>query len=1033
MNPLPLVMLTFLFLSPYLVTGQEIQVRGRITDTLSNPLPGVTVTVLGSTKGVVSDEAGQYRIDVERSVSLVYTFTGMEAQTIAVAGRTIIDVILKDAPDLLSEVTIVAFGQQKKESVVGSVTTVKPDELRVPSSNLTTALAGRVAGMIAFQRSGEPGMDNADFFIRGVTSFGYSNRPLILIDGVEMPVSELARLQVDDIASFSIMKDATATALYGARGANGVILITTKEGKEGKATISFRAENSLSAPTRNVELADPITYMRMANEAITTREPNGLKMYSDEKIENTMAGTHPLLYPSTDWQDMLMSDYALNQRFTMNVSGGGSVARYYVAGTFNNDQGLLKVDNRNNFNNNINLKTYSLRSNVNINLTKTTEALVRLNSTWSDYNGPINGGAEVYNQIMNTNPVLYPAFYPADERNSTNQHILFGNFDRGQHSNPYADMMRGYRDYTSAMVLAQFELKQDLGFIAKGLNFNAMYNTTRYNFYSVSRSYVPFYYSLANYNKQNGDFALSALNPDHGREYLDYAENAKDVSSESYFQGILNHSASLFRNHSISSSLVFTMLSRLQANAGSLQQSLPHRNMGLAGRFTYAMNDRYFLEANFGYNGSERFHADHRFGFFPSIGAAWYVSREKFWSDDISRIVSNLKLRGTYGLVGNDAIGTTAERFFFLSEVDMNYGPRGYTFGSDWGNTITGVIESRYGNPDITWEVARKSNISAEIGLFNTINIVAEVFREERSNILLQRTHVPNTMGLVTVPKANLGEASSSGVDGTAEFSTRFSGGWFFSGRANFTYATSRFNVFDEPDYRHVPWRSRIGYPLGQTWGYVAERLFVDDEEVLNSPTQFGQVMGGDIKFRDINNDGQINELDLVPIGFPTTPEIIYGIGVSTGYRNFDCSFFLQGSERSSFYINPVATAPFVGDPGFSRQLLQAYADSYWSEDNRDLYALWPRLAYTNNANNTAGSTWFLRNGGFLRLKQVEFGYSLPTKLLQRIQMDRLRIYVNGTNLLTFSKFKLWDPEMAGNGLGYPVQRVFNIGINCTL
>ncbi len=1010
--------------------GQQM-VRGVITDEEGNALPGVTVTIEGSTKGVIADENGRFSIEAPAAAKLVFTFIGMETLSVPVNGRKQLDVQLKRKKDTFDEVTVVAFATQKKESVVGAITTIKPSELKVPSSNLTTALAGRIAGMVAYQRSGEPGQDNADFFIRGVTSFGYSNRPLILVDGVEVPASELARLQVDDIASFSIMKDASATSLYGARGANGVILITTKEGKEGKASVTLRLENSISSPTREPELADPVTYMELANEAVRTRG-RGLSPFSQEKIANTKAGLHPLLYPATDWKQMLLRNNVINNRANLNVSGGGKVARYYVAATYNKDNGLLKVDKRNNFNNNISLKTYGLRSNVNINLTKTTEAIVRLNTTWSDYSGPINGGADVYKQIMRTSPVLYPAYYLPDANNLSTRHILFGNYDAGQYSNPYADVMRGYRDYTNAMMLAQFELKQDLSFITKGLKASGMYNTTRYNYYTVTRNYNPFYYNIGTYDKNTGAYTLTALNPTVGTEYLGYTEGQKDVSTENYFQGILSYDKEINSRNTVNAMLVYTMLNKLEANAGTLQNSLPHRNMGLAGRFTYALANKYFLEANFGYNGSERFYKSHRFGFFPSIGGAWYISREPFW-ERFSKTVSNLKLRGTYGLVGNDAIGSPSERFFFLSEVNMNSAAHGYTFGSEFGYTPSGIVESRYENRNISWETAKKMNLSAEIGLFGFINIIADVYKESRSNILMTRSHIPNTMGLVTLPKANVGAATSKGFDLSVEMNKQFSKHFFLSGRGNFTYATSAFTTYEEPDYSAAPWKSRIGYPLGQSWGYVAERLFVDDKEVRNSPAQAGEVMGGDIKFKDINKDGRIDALDQVPIGYPTTPEIVYGFGLSAGYRNFDISCFFQGLARESFWIDPVATAPFIGAEGSSNQLLKVYADNHWSEEDRNIYALWPRLSDVSNTNNSAISTWFMRDGTFLRLKQLELGYTIPEAAMKRVGMSKLRIYANGANLFSFSKFKLWDPEMAGNGLGYPLQRIINFGIQCSL
>jgi len=521
----------------------------------------------------------------------------------------------------------VAFGTQRKESVVGSIASVRPDELRIPSSNLTTALAGRVAGMIAYQRSGEPGADNADFFVRGVTSFGYANTPLILVDGVEIPSSELARMQVDDIASFSIMRDASATALFGARGANGVILITTKEGKEGKTQTSIRYETSISGPTRKVELADPVTYMKLANEAVTTRNPLEPTPYTQEKIEKTETGVDPLLYPAVDWHSMLFKDYAVNNRLNLNVSGGGNVARYYIAGTYNRDNGVLKVDGKNNFNNNIDLRNYQLRSNVNVNISESTEVVVRLNTTWSDYTGPISDGTSMHNLVIRTNPVLFQPYYLPDRNYEFAEHILFGNAGNGEYINPYAEMVKGYRNSTSSRFMAQFEINQQLDFIIKGLKISGLYNTTRYANSAVTRSYNPFYYTIGSYDALTSSYNLVRLNPNTGTEYLTYTPSPNGNTVEGYFQSILSYNRGFSSAHVVGGSLVYTMRHALQTNAGTLQQSLPYRNLGLAGRLTYAYGDRYFVEGNFGYNGSERFAASHRFGFFPSVGGAWFVSK----------------------------------------------------------------------------------------------------------------------------------------------------------------------------------------------------------------------------------------------------------------------------------------------------------------------------------------------------------------------------------------------------------------------
>ena len=1010
-----------------------IRITGTVADNSGELLPGVNVVVSGTPTGVITDINGEFAITVPNETAVLqFSFIGYEKQEVVVGNRRIITVVLQDATTQLDEVVVVAFGTQKKQSVISSVTTVSPQDLRVPSSNLTTSMAGKLAGIIAYQRSGEPGQDDAEFFVRGVTTFGYAASPLILIDGVEMTSSDLSRLQVDDIASFSIMKDATATALYGSRGANGVILVTTKEGKEGKARVSVRYETSLSSPTRKIELADPITYMRLGNEAVTTRNPLGIQLYSQEKIDKTIAGANPYVYPAVDWYNMLFKDQAINQRINFNVSGGGPIARYYVAATYTDDKGVLNVDKRNNFNNNINLKRYLIHSNININITRTTEAILRLHSTFDNYVGPIDGGSDLYKRVMHASPVLYPAYFPIDDDHPFQNRILFGNYGTGGYINPYADMVRGYKDYNAGTVLAQFELKQDLDFILKGLKIRALYNETRNTYSDISRSYNPFYYAVAGYDKYTDKYSLTELNPTTGTDYLSYSEGAKKVESAHYTEVAINYDQVFADKHAVSGLVVGTRRNRNVSNAGSLQLSLPYRNVGVSGRVTYAFDDRYFIEGNFGYNGSERFHVSHRFGFFPSIGLGYLVSNEPFYGERLKKILPKLKFKATYGLVGNDNIGGEESRFFFLSEVNMNAGGT-YIFGSDFGYTKNRILIQRYANPNISWEVSKKTNVGMEANVLDAIDIIVDVFKESRDNILMDRAYIPYTLGLTEgaqVPKANLGAAEGKGIDFSIDYKQSFNKDFWAVGRINFTYATSKFTKYEEPDYGDNPWLSHLGQKLNQQWGYVAERLFVDEYEVQNSPYQGGLVMAGDIKYRDINDDGQITALDRVPIGYPTIPEIVYGFGISAGWKSLDLSCFFQGSSRTSFWIDASATAPFINQ----NALLKAYADDHWSEYNRNLYALWPRLNNEADVNNRMTSTWWMRNGSFLRLKSAELGYTIPAKLTGKAKVERVRIYVSGTNLLTFSNFKLWDPEQGGsdergNGLGYPIQKVINGGI----
>jgi len=1039
-------------------SSQEVKqnkvVTGVVVDGMGESIPGANVVVEGTTRGVITDMDGKFKIEVTDKDVLRVSFLGMQTQKVPVAGKSQITVTLIENVDELEEVTIVAFAKQKKNSVVSSISTVKPSELKVPSSNLTSALGGRIAGLVSYQRSGEPGRDNSDFFIRGVTTFGYKKDPLILIDNVELTSEDLARLQVDDIASFSIMKDASATALYGARGANGVILVTTKEGKEGKVQINLRLENSFSGPTSTVDIVDPISYMKYSNEAVMTRDPLNTSgnIYSNEKIDATIRGGNPYVYPAVDWYDELFNDFASNQRANLSLSGGGKVARYYVAGAFSNDKGVLKRESKNNFNNNINLQRIQLRSNVNIKVTETTDLNVRLSGSFEDYKGPIYSGSELFGMAMAANPVSFPKTYPSnDPEFSSTQHPLFGNKSTGlenyHYLNPYAEMVRGHKDYSKSVMIAQLEFKQKLDFVTEGLGFRALGSTTRDAYFDINRQYNPFYYGVSSYDPLTDQFKLFNINPNGGTEFLQIGSSEKLISTAFYFEGAVDYNRTFNEKHAVSGLLVGTARQQLDSyNGGDLQQSLALRNLGLSGRLTYAYDSRYFIEGNFGYNGSERFAKKERFGFFPSVGGGWLVSNEKFWEGKIADKISKLKLKATYGLVGNDAIGEKHDRFFYLSNVDLRNPYNTIRYGTNLTNYAYIMSISRYANDRITWETSKKLNAGIELGILDKIEIQADYFREYRKNILMDRTSIPATMGLQAPLRSNVGEASSHGFEVSVDVNHSFNKDFWLTGRANFTYATNKFEVYDEPNYPYS-WLYNKGLKIKQQRGLIAERLFIDEADIANSPRQtFGEYLPGDIKYKDINNDGLIDSQDFVPIGFTETPEIMYGFGLSTGYKNFDFSFFFQGSAQSSFFIDPVAMGPFLqrniyknNDPNTNQvihsgknnnAMLQAWADSYWSETNRDIYALWPRLSTEVVNNNTQASTWFQRDGSFLRLKSVELGYTLPKKLTEKARISNLRVYASGLNLLLFSKFDLWDVEMGGNGMGYPIQRVYNVGLN---
>ena len=1039
--------ITALLTTGYAYAQKIITVKGIVRSDSGKVMPRVSITEKYSTNGVMTDSLGAYQIRVSDISTLEFSYIGYAPQSIDLKGRNPnsegiyrVDVVLADTGSgKLSDVVLVGYGTQKKMTLVSSVTSINPKELKGPTSNLTTMLAGRIPGMISFQTTGEPGRDNASFFVRGLGTFGSGKiDPLILIDNIESSTTDLARLQPDNIAGFSVLKDATATSVYGARGANGVVLVSTKTGMVGKMQFSVRLENSNSTNTENIHLADNISYMQNANEAVLTRNPLGATLYSQNQIDHTAKGDNPLIYPNNNWIQRLISNTTTNQRANANVSGGVEKAKYYVAISYNLDNGNLKSNSLNGFNNNIKLQSYSILSNVTLKLTSTTEALVSLKGQFDDYNGPIGGGYSVYNNALYSNPVAFPAIYPSSYMPYA-KHPLFGNAvipgSSSLYTNPYAVSLSGFQSYNTSTMTAQMTLNQNFNFITPGLTASAMAYTTRYSYFSVSRSVSPYYYSP---NIIDGELkSISLINDGSSgsvfptpTEYLSYTRSPDTLNTTFYGQASLNYNRT-FHKHSVGGMLVGILRNYLTGNATDLQSSLPSRNEGISGRFTYGYDNRYLVEFDFGYNGSERFAANHRFGFFPSVGGGWVVSNEK-WFEPWLKAVSNLKFRFTYGLVGNDQIGSSSDRFFYLSNVGLDGAAAG-GFGTNFAYSRQTDYTSRYANSDITWEKSHQTNIGMDLTLLNDFKITVDAYHQYRTNILMYRYTIPISMGLQATPAANVGKASSDGIDLALDYNKTFQNSWWLTARGTFTYARSKVLVNEEPDYAiNNKNLTHVGQSMAAMYGLVAEKLFVDQVEVDNSPAQFGSVMAGDIKYRDINGDGKISTDDYVPMGYPSVPEIQYGGGFSVGYKNFDISAFFQGTARVSFMIDPIAISPFYAQHG----LLSVIAKDHWSEDNRNSYAFWPRLNINSDNvgssptyNNNYASSWWLRNGSFLRLKSAEIGYNLSGVLLKRTHLASARIYVNGTNLLTFSAFKLWDPEMGASGLGYPIQKVYNIGV----
>ncbi|NGM73481.1 SusC/RagA family TonB-linked outer membrane protein [Sphingobacterium sp. SGL-16] len=1029
-----LLSLLFLLAIPIFAFSQK-QITGVVKNGSNGDAIGGVSVLKNKITSTQTNANGEFQLTANVGDSLTFTYVGMKTLSIAVDQKNILEILLYEDGSTIDEVTVVAFGTQKKSSVVGAITTVKASDLKIPASNLTGSFAGRIPGVISYQTSGEPGADNAQFFIRGVTTFGYQTSPLILIDGFEATTDNLARLQPDDIESFSILKDASATVLYGARGANGIIMVTTKSGREGPVSMNARVDVNTAMPTKMIDMIDGVTYMRLYNQAQLTRQPILGSYYSEQKIQSTQNGEDAMIYPNINWYNTLFNKSTTNTKANVNLSGGGQVATYYVSTGFDKETGLLKVDNRNNFNNNIDINRLFIRSNVIFKLTKTTTLDTRIQGRFERYTGPYESASNIFRMTMNSNPVDFPAVYKPDAANEFTEHVLFGNsFVTGSlKSNPYAEMVRGFEDRNESSIIAQATLSQDLGFLTEGLKIQGKASVSTWGKYSSRRTYNPFYYDLESYNQITGEFKLYPLNPTSGQSYLGNVIPGRDANGHYYFEARLNWNRS-FGLHNIGAMTVGMMEEKLltAGNSTSIYETLPEKNMGNSGRLTYDYDNKYFAEASYGYNGSEKFTGEKRYGFFPSFGVSWLMSNESFF-EPLKPIVSSLKLRGTWGLVGNDAISSRSGRFFYLSDIAMGGGA--YRWGTSFMNAYDGYSVNRYANPDITWEQSEKWNLGAEINFMNeSLKFTADFFRDVRSKIYMNRENFPASAGLEASVSGNVGQVSSQGFDGSLDYMKNINQDFWLSGRANFTYAVNKLDELDERDYPDS-YLKRRGQNINQQWGLLAERLFVDEEEIQNSPKQdFGEYMAGDIKYKDINGDGIINSNDRIAMGFPTVPEIQYGFGMSMGYKSVDLSFFLQGNANVSFFINSSAEsnlssgaygiAPFAN----RRNALAIIAEDYWSETNPNIHAFWPRLSTEPVNNNLQQSSWWMRDGSFLRLKSVEIGYS--PKSLKRFGINKgSRIYFSGENLFVTSPFKLWDPEMGRNGLGYPPNKRFNIGI----
>lgn len=1007
---------------------KEKLIQGFVRDKKGEPVIGANIQIKGKGSGVITDMNGLYQMKVPEKAVLVVSYIGYQTKEVTVDSKATINIVLEEDAKQLDEVVVTAFGiSQKKETLVGSVDQIKPTELQAPTSSLSNSFAGRLSGVIAVQRSGEPGADGSNFWIRGKSTFSDATGALIVLDGVEISAGDLNALDPEVIEGFSILKDATATALYGTRGANGVMIVTTKQGADlAKPIINFRFERAVNVMNEIPEMVDGISYMKLYNEARKTRSDSG-RTYSDEKITGTMEGKNPYLYPNVNWFDEMFNKLSDSERFNFNIRGGKKAVHYFMSASVKRDGGNLKGRSKDffSFNNNINVTRYDFVNNLSIKATPTTKISLGLNVSMKDWKGPAKSADEIFNLSRQASPVDFPVYYPAEL--GEHSYTMWGGMSGGTfnmgYRNPVAEYVTGYKTTFSSTVDAKLRIEQNLKMILPGLKWSGLISFKNYSNTVVTRTsgYNQFQYVRDNDN--NTDI-LTRVGDEKGTSLSTNGSSSGDRWM--YIQTHLDYNRK-FGVHAINAMLLYDQKQTNVNNPNNLLASLPKRKQGLAGRISYGYDNRYLLEANFGYTGSENFAKNHRYGFFPSVAIGYNISEEKFWKP-ISDIISHLKLRASYGLVGNDGVGT---RFAYLEDIGLNSGSWSYATGAAGGTSYNGPIWNRYYNPDLTWEVGKKLNIGVDLQLFHDLNIHFDGFKEIRHDIFMQRQGtLPTFVGTgSTAIYGNLGKMKNVGFEMSMDYNKRINKDFTISARGTFTFAKNTILEKDEPPYQLYPNLSGVGHSVDSYLIYDALGLFKDESDIANSPSQtLGYApMPGDIKYRDLpdvngKTDGQIDKNDRIWAGYPKTPQIVYGFGSSMKYKKWDFSFFFQGVARTSLLIDNFH--PFVSDnketvPG----IMKFIADDYWSEDNPNPDAAYPRLTNGINENNKAGSTFWLRNGAFLKLRNAEIGFTHKF----------FRAYISGRNLLTFSPFKLWDPEMGGgNGMSYPTQRTYNIGIQFT-
>lgn len=987
--------------------AQTVAVSGTVVDELNRPMVGVSVVETDNVaNGTVTDPQGRFSMKVKSVRSTIQTsYIGYITRILEVTAKPM-TIAMEPSATNVEEVVVVGYGVQKKQSVVGAISSATSEDLKqMGSPNLSTALAGKVAGVTFTVPSGRPGSDDAEIYVRGVATMSGDSAPLVLVDGVERDYSQV---DPEDVAQLSVLKDASATAVYGVRGANGVILITTREGIVGKPQINIRFEAGMVQPTKVPDMLDAVQFAELWNAAA------GSEVYTPEVIQKYRDGSDPDLYPNVDWVDYLYKDLSFNERVNVNVTGGGSTAKYYISGGFYNEDGLFARDNMKEYNTSVFYRKFNFRSNVEVQLHKYTKLNVNLATTFERKNEPGTAASTIWDYAVKSAPNVFPAVY-------SNGLLPGPGANNGE--NPYVLLTQtGYREkfYNTAQSL--FSLTQDLGdWVTKGLTVTVKGSFDAKNYNHLARTKTPPQY-MASGRDEFGDLILQQTVV--GTDNLTYAESHSGYRSV-YLEASVNWARS-FGKHDLSALFLYQQSQRndVGIDKSEPELALPYRHQGIAGRITYSYDNRYFIEGNFGYNGSENFSPGKRFGFFPSVAAGYVISNEKFF-EPVRGVIDLLKIKASYGIVGNDKIGTGDNVRRFIYNGTVNSGSS-YYFGTR-PHSSSSIQMGDWPNPNVGWEEAHKLNVGVDLSLFSKLKISADYFKEKREGIFLQRQSIPVYVGLSTQPWVNIGKMRNSGVDASLEYHQTIGQDLHLTVRGNFTYARNMIVDQDQPDYKYL-YMNRTGQARYQTFGLVAAGLFRDQADIDAWPKQsFGDVEPGDIKYLDLNGDGVVDSYDVKPIGYTNVPEIVYGFGFSLQWKAFDFSAFFQGVGHVSFSTRTDQTLGFNARNSREANLFSDVYDNYWTPERLD--AKYPRLYIGTNNNNNQTSTFWMANGRYMRLKNLEIGYTLPKRISQKMAMQNMRVYLSGVNLFTFSPFKLWDPDLQTGATNYPNNRIINIGL----